>query len=483
MNKVVQKLFKSNISESAKAGIWFVICNLLQKGISIITVPIFTRLLTTEEYGYYSIYLSWLNIISVFTSLNLYYGVFNNAMMKYKDDRNVYVSSMQGLTITITGFAFGCYLLGKNFFNNVLGMTTILVVLMFLELLVMPAFQFWGAKQRFENKYKLLVGVTLAKSFLNPLLGVTAVILSSGNKANARVFSTVIIEVAFCGTIMIYQFIKGKKFYVKQYWKYAFFFNLPLLPHYLSGTILNQADRVMIRSMVGNSQAGIYTVAYNLGMLIQLFLNAINASFTPWFYVNLKENNIKGIKKVSNMLLVLMAVLILGLMFFAPEAIRIFATSDYLEAIHIIPPIATSVFFIFLYTFFSNIEFYYECKKFIIIASIIPAVLNIILNYIFIKLFGYIAVGYTTLICYIIFTLCHLIFSRKVYKKNNQNEYCFDIRFIAIISIVVILFGIFVNLIYDYYLIRYLLAFILILICCIKRKTIIDYLKIIRKKS
>ena len=83
-----------NMGVQAKAAIWFTFCSILQKGISMITVPIFTRLLTTDEYGIYSIYLSWLNILTVFTSLNLYYGVFNNAMLKYEDDRDRYTSSM-----------------------------------------------------------------------------------------------------------------------------------------------------------------------------------------------------------------------------------------------------------------------------------------------------------------------------------------------------------------------------------------------------
>ena len=65
---------------------------------------------------------------------------------------------------------------------------------------------------------------------------------------------------------------------------------------------------------------------------------------------------------------------------FAPEVVRILAPNEYFEAIWVIPPLATSVFFIFLYTLFANIEFYYEENKFIMIASIIAAILNIILN-------------------------------------------------------------------------------------------------------
>ena len=102
LNKI--KKFYNNMSIATKAALWFVFCNIMQKGISTITVPLFTRLLTTAEYGTYSLYISWFNILTIVTSLNLYYGVFNNALNRIRDkcERDKYVSSMQGLTITLT---------------------------------------------------------------------------------------------------------------------------------------------------------------------------------------------------------------------------------------------------------------------------------------------------------------------------------------------------------------------------------------------
>ncbi len=99
---------------------------------------------------------------------------------------------------------------------------------------------------------------------------------------------------------------------------------------------------------------------------------------------------------------------------FAPEAISILAPRSYHGAIWVIPPVAASVFFMFLYNLFGNVEFYFEENKFIMIASVLGAVLNIILNYIFVPLCGYIAAGYTTLFCYIVYSLSHYIFMKKV---------------------------------------------------------------------
>lgn len=446
-----------------------------------ITVPIFTRLLSTDEYGIYSIYLSWLNILTVFTSLNLYYGVFNNAMLKYENDRDRYTSAMQGLVIVMTSLSFAIYLLGAKKFNELLGLGTVFVVLMFVEMLVTPALQFWSARQRFAYKYKLLVIVTLAKSLMNPLIGILAVWVNS-DKALARVASVVAVETAFCGSVMFYQFIKGKAFYVREYWKYAVGFNLPLIPHYLSGSILNQGDRVMIDNIVGKSAVGIYSVAYNVGMLMQIFTNAINSAFTPWMYISLKEKKYKEIKKVSNSLLLLMAALVCLLMAFAPEVIRIFASEAYYEAIYVIPPIVASVFFIFMYALFSNMEFYFEKNKFIMVASIGAAILNVILNAVFIPIFGYFAAGYTTLASYVVYCFSHYIFSIMICKEKIAGETIYDGKFILVLSVLVVASAVSFSTLYRFVFARYIIIVVAGALMIIKRQVIIDQLKLLKKK-
>ena len=282
------------MSIATRAALWFVFCNILQKGISTITVPLFTRLLTTAEYGTYSLYISWFNILTIVTSLNLYYGVFNNALNRIRDknERDKYVSSMQGLTITLTIILIAVYAPFQDFWSNLLGLNKLVLWLMMAELLVEPALQFWSARQRFEYRYKTMVSVTLLKSILNPVLGLMLVIIARDDKALARIVSVVAVEVVIAGSIMVLQFIRGKTFYSKANWKYALSFNIPLIPHYLSGTILNQGDRIMIQNMVGDSEVGIYSVAYSIGMLVQLFTNAINNSMTPWMYENLNPQQV-----------------------------------------------------------------------------------------------------------------------------------------------------------------------------------------------
>lgn len=339
-----------NMSVQAKASVWFAACNILQKGISFITVPIFTRLLTPEQYGTYSLYLSWLQILTILTSLNLFWGVFNNAMVKYEDSRNKYTSSMQGLTITLTTIVFIIYLVAYNFWSALLGLAPVIMILMFVEMIVTPAMQFWSGIQRFEFKYKKLVEVTLIKSLVNPILGIIMVFFSE-DKSTARITSVVIVEVLFCGFIMINQFRKGKTFFNLEYWKYALGLAIPLLPHYLSGMILNQGDRVMIDQMVGKSEVAFYSIAYNIGMLVQIVTTAILNSFTPWVYLKIKSGDLKNVGKTINTLLLIIASVSFCLMLCSPELVLIFGSENYSSAVYVIPPVAASVF-LFFYTMF-----------------------------------------------------------------------------------------------------------------------------------
>ena len=109
---------KHKISPAVMASLCFIICSVFQKGISFITVPIFTRILSAEEYGIYSLFLSWESLLTVFVTLNLSYQVFNNGMVKYKTEKDAYTTSMVGLTIVSTLVYFLIYLVfNKIWFN------------------------------------------------------------------------------------------------------------------------------------------------------------------------------------------------------------------------------------------------------------------------------------------------------------------------------------------------------------------------------
>jgi len=120
MNGKKRKLISTynDMSVVAKATIWFMVCSVIQKGLSFITTPIFTRLMTQEQFGVYSVYVSWTQILTIFASFRLDYSVFNKGMSKYPEDRDGYASSMLGLTSLITGGMCVLYLVFQKQVNS-----------------------------------------------------------------------------------------------------------------------------------------------------------------------------------------------------------------------------------------------------------------------------------------------------------------------------------------------------------------------------
>ena len=169
-----------SLSVQAKAALWFTICSFLQKGISFITVPIFTRLMSTEEYGTYTVYLSWLQILTIMTSLYLFNGVYDNAMAKYEKQREEYTSAMQGLTLVITGAVFALYCFTSGFWEKILNLPKSMILLMFLEALLSPALSYWSGRQRFEYRYRILVCVTILQALMNPIASLVLIRINGG---------------------------------------------------------------------------------------------------------------------------------------------------------------------------------------------------------------------------------------------------------------------------------------------------------------
>ena len=389
---------------------------------------------------------------------------------------------MQGITTSLVlGLAL-IYAVNITFWNEVIGLPTPIMFFMLIELFVAPAALFWSGRQRFEYHYKKMVFITLLKSALNPLLGLLFVFTWNSHHEMARIVGIAIAEVCISGPILVYQFRKGKAFFDKEFWKYALSFNIPLLPHYLSGTILNQGDKIMIQKMVGRSEVAIYSIAHNVGMLVQIFINAINNALTPWMYERLNKKDFKAIRENITYILLGLTIAIVVLMFFAPEIVLLFGSEKYEDAVYVVPPIAASAYFIFLFNVFAIPQMYFEDKRFMSIASMSAAALNLILNFIFIQIYGYYAAGYTTLICNIIYSLGHFYFSKRVCAKHLSGINLFEARKIVFISIFLVVCSVVFNFLYKLTILRYSLGVLLVMIILIQKKNMVDVVKKIKNR-
>lgn len=466
-----------------KASFWFLICAFLQKGISVITTPIFTRLLSTAEYGQYNVFNSWLGIITIFVSLNLSYGVYGQGLVKFEDEEKAFASSMQGLTIILVAGWTIAYFLFHRFWNRLFSLSTVQMLSMLVMIWTSAVFGFWAAAQRVHYQYRMLVFITLIISVAKPVVGIFFVIHAT-DKVTARIMGLALVELIGYSGLFWLQMLRGKKFFYFKFWRHALLFNLPLIPHYLSQTVLNNADRIMIERMCGADEAGIYSLAYSISLIMTLFNTALMQTLSPWIYKKIKAKEIKAIAPIAYITLSAIAIVNILLIAFAPEAVAFFAPKAYYNAIWVIPPVAMSVYFMYSYDLFAKFAFYFEKTRFIMAGSIIGAVLNIILNYIFINWFGYRAAGYTTLACFIVYSVGHYIFMNKVCDEFCDGIKPYSIRSYMLITGSFMLVGFILLFTYKYSLLRYSISAVLLSMFVLKRKKLANMFKqIIKAKN
>lgn len=443
------------MSPAARTSLWFTFCNFLQRGTAFITVPVFTRLLTTEEYGICNIYFAWFDIFLMFTSLKIPYEGLNNGLIRYEEEKDSYTSSVMGLIMVTTVISGGIYLVFHTWIDRITGLSGSIMTLMFIQLLFNPPLMLWTNRERFDFRYRLPAAVTIISTVLNLIITVSAV-LNTTYKAEARIIASAAVQTFFGLILTVVLMKKGRSFFRREYWIFALKFNLPLIFYYISQVILSQSDRLMINYFEGSGKAAVYSVAYSAATIIQLVVSAVNGSFNPWMYKKIKAGMFREIRPVASALCMMVAGATLVLSVLAPDLIRILATEEYMEAVWIIAPVSASVYFIFLYMLFANVEMYYGENGGISAVSIICSAANFVLNAIFIPVFGYIAAGWTTLICYMMLTILHYILMKKACRKRQAEENIFFEKQLLMISAGVVLSAFAVLLLYKAGEIRYL---------------------------
>lgn len=463
--------YYTRLSIPQKAAVWYVICNIFQKGIAFLVVPFYIRLLTAAEYGQYTIFQSWCNILIIFATLNLYCGVYTKAIIDYADDRDRYTSSMQGLSSTMTSVLFVVYLLMQQWWNRYLEMDVVTTYLMFLYFLTFPAFSFWTVRQRVENKYKNIVLITLLHSVTTVVVSII-LLLYTNLRANAVIWGFLISQIVFGTIFYLYNFLRCKCFYKREYWGYAIKFNIPLIPHYLSLIVLGQVDRILIGYFCGKDKAGIYGLAYQVSMVVNVIVSGINGALVPWIYERFKIRDFKSVKAMSNRLCILVGAMIILAILVTPEIIDVIGTEDYYPAIWIVPAVCLSVYFQFCYGLFCCVEFYYNATKYVMIATTVSATVCLLLNFLLLPRFGYLSAGYASLVCYAIFMLMHYWFMRCVCNRKLDSISIFDIQFIGISCIFQLCIMLFCLVLYTIPVLRYIAIIVLTITIGKNRKQI-----------
>lgn len=446
----MDKEIKNASDNASKATLWYTVSNIMLRGISIITAPIFTRLLSTSDYGITSNFTSWAAIIMCISSLGLSTAVLRGKI-EYDSEYKKFLSAVQSLGILWCAIIVAVMVIGINFWTSFMSLDVVCIFIMAIYLLTAPSLSYGQIDLRFDYKYKENVAIAISSTILNVGVAIGFIYLWSDRRYIGKIVGLVMPTVIFGLWFLIRIFRQGKCFFNKKYWKYALKLSLPMIPHGLAMIILGQIDRIMIIKYCGESEAGIYSFGYAYAVLLFVVTNAINDAIQPQMYEMLKRGKEEEMARKSYKLMMLgvaLTVLIIGV---GPEALRILGTKEYYDARWVIYPVALGTFMQYLYQFFGIVEIYSKKTIYMAMGSCGAAVVNYILNVVFIQRFGFIAAAYTTLATYGILMIFHFFMARIAYKKS-----VYKIIPLAIIVVVASVLGLGLNLVYDNLIIRYI---------------------------
>ena len=442
---MAETITKENRGKQAlKSGVWYTISSISVKAILIITTPLFTRLMTTSEYGVSSTFTTWFTVLNVICSLNLWYSV-GRAKLDFPGKLEEYVASAQLLALIFCSILSGGAIL---LLDRVIVEEEAKKIRKIFELYATGKYGFYKLAMELHrqgiNNYKGNIWITIYTTVATTVLSLMFVLLIPSHRALGKALGAVVSSVLFAVGVWSLSLKRG---YVKinvEYWKYGLIISVPLILNSISLNILAQSDRVFITKFCGSNFTGIYSLAYSYAILINIVLNAVNEAWLPWFHDSLNDKLYDAIRKNVKPLIIFGCWFGVGCIAIAPEAIALLGGSAYREGIWVVPPVTIGVVCSYIFQHYEHIELHLKKTWYISFGTVVAAGINIVLNYVFVQLYGFVAAAYTTLFCYFVLMILHHFISRYVLKLH-----LYDDKFMYLAVLVTGILGVMFMTLYD----------------------------------
>lgn len=469
----------NNNIKALKSSAWYIVANFLTAASAFLTTPIFTRLLTQEQYGMYNNFTSWQSILAILFTFNVQASLIS-ARYDYEKDLNRYIFSTLSMS---TASVLLCTLvlnLFSDWAQDFFSLSTMYINLMMAHILFMKVFEMFQTEQRYFFKYKLQVCLSIVSTLAS--LGLSLLLVTQmGDKLTGRIIGSVLPSIVIGLCLYLVYFVRGRRIHFG-YWKYALVICLPYIPHLLSMTVLNSTDRIMITKMCSATDTALYSLAYTCGTMMTILLNSINTAFSPWLAERLHENDTKSVRNFSKYYISVFVCISFGAMMIAPEILYILGGKEYLPAVYVMPPVAMGCICQFLYTMMVNVEQIKRKTVGMALASVAAAVLNYVLNLLLIPRFGYIAAAYTTLAGFLLLLVLHMWMVRRM-----EMSHVYSYKFIVLTVIASGVVTVAINAVYATPIIRYILVAAYVIasavVIYIKRDLIFKFIKTFKSKK
>lgn len=441
-------------SENLNATLFYMIGNLFDKAIALITVPIFTRIMSAADYGIFNTYASWVSIFAIFIGLSLGQTL-RSAVYEKEIEIESYISSLFGLSILDFVLTF-CLVIILSFFFD-FQITRFMLALCLIQSFLQFIRDTIAMKYMMQMRYVARTLILSIPNILVQLLAIAIILNMADDKYMGKAYSYVIVYLIVGVWLIVAQYHKSKDYSNHKYWKYGLTLSLPLVLHSLSCVVLSSSDRIMITMYVGTTETGIYSLVYNMTLMTTVITTSFENVWIPWFSKHLNNNDRDSINQAVVSYIMSVALIVCAIIYVSPEMMDILAPKEYAPGKSMAPLLMTAVFVTFLYTISVNLEYYRKATKNIAKNTCMAAVLNVILNMIFIPKYGAIAAAATTLLSYIIALIMHYRDGKKLDPE------LFPIRIYCVPVTIVIVCSISYYFITDYIYVRWSLALFILL--------------------
>ena len=401
---------KSSLNKRAlTSGFFFVLAQLLVRGLTFAVTPVYTRLLSQAQYGQIRVYESWLLIAYPTMSLCLWKSA-DVAKYDYKEKYNAYISSVHTLSYIAIGLIFGVCLIFKEPVQRFCRMDDLMFYICFLYVFTYTSMLYLQRRDKQMLRYKFSTAATLLTIVPGTVLSI--ILIYQGKMAglydqlvHRRIIGYYTPQIIGGAIVAVVLWAQGKTFFDKGYWKYGLAYSLPLIPEALSIQIMNQSDKIMIQSMIGDVETGIFALATTVSFIIWILEDSVWNAWIPWLYEKISRDETGDIERPWTAVMHAFGIMSWLLVMLAPEEIAILGSKEYHMAVFLIAPMVTGTLFRFYSYSYSAIQNYYKKTRYVAAGTIATMILNVILNYICILFFGYMAAAYTTAFSYLVLLL------------------------------------------------------------------------------
>lgn len=445
-----------------KSSLIYFIGNILLKGISFFTLPIFSRIMLPSDYGLFSLYTASLSLMVIFMGLQIEGTV--NIIYNTKNNKE-----------------FDSYVANIILFPLVMMLVLIVIVLVYPDIkyilsvptniysfiIVIQAFfgvitNIYLSELVIKKQPKAHLICSIVNTIINVILSISLVLSIKDNTYFARVMGGVISSGLVGIYILIIYIPRLRVDRLKNDWLEGLKLSLPLVIHSLSGQLLNVADRYMISKSMTELDVAMYGFSYNIGMIIQMLWQSINNAWVPWYFDNLKVKNNLKIRSYSKHYIIFFTIITSIFLLLSPELVILMGGTAYVSGNKIVPLIALSYFLVFLYSFYVNYEFYEQKTKIIPIATTTALVFNILLNSYFIPVYGIIGAAIATILSYLILLISHYCVCVYFMKHKDFPVYYLIVSICSTVVIIVLVY-LFINNLF----IRYSINIMIVVFYCI----------------